>query len=375
MRERLGDLRAELAGLTPTGLSGADAAAVVRFGVDLERLGVAIKTRFAKRVADTGAFATTGHRDAASWLAGVSGESTGAAKSVLDTAEKLTQAPKVEEAFSDGKLSLAQAKVVAGAGSLDPSSQDQLLASAKQDSFQELKEGAARIKRAALGEAAEEAKERRAHEGRFLRITPTAHGGVRLSGRLTRLDGARVVSVLDAERQVVFKEARKAGRRTTHEAYLADAFVRVIGGERSRRPQAKVVVHADLTALNRGSVEGDERCEIEGVGSIPVAVARDLFGDCWAEFIVKDGDDVRTITSHKRTIRQPLRDAVLARDGRRCVVPGCPNTKYLQFDHIWEFARGGRTELKNLQLLCTPHHKQKTLYGFRMVGGKWVGPD
>jgi len=60
------------------------------------------------------------------------------------------------------------------------------------------------------------------------------------------------------------------------------------------------------------------------------------------------------------------------------VVPGCPNDKYVQFDHIVEFAKGGRTELKNLQLLCTHHHKQKTLYGFRVVRGpdgiRWVGP-
>jgi len=54
------------------------------------------------------------------------------------------------------------------------------------------------------------------------------------------------------------------------------------------------------------------------------------------------------------------------------VVPGCPNDKYVQFDHIVEFAKGGRTELKNLQLLCTHHHKQKTLYGFRIIGGKWT---
>jgi|GEM_PF-6628902 len=67
LRDRLRDIREGLAGLTPTGLSGTDAAAVVGFGVDLERLGVALHTRYAKRVADTKADEMTRHHDAASW--------------------------------------------------------------------------------------------------------------------------------------------------------------------------------------------------------------------------------------------------------------------------------------------------------------------
>jgi len=81
------------------------------------------------------------------------------------------------------------------------------------------------------------------------------------------------------------------------------------------------------------------------------------------------------VTSHKRTIPSTLRAALWERDGGRCVVPGCPHDRYLQIDHVVPFAKGGPTELANLQLLCGPHHKMKTLYGFRMVGGKWVGPD
>ncbi|HVX20644.1 MAG TPA: HNH endonuclease signature motif containing protein, partial [Acidimicrobiales bacterium] len=113
-------------------------------------------------------------------------------------------------------------------------------------------------------------------------------------------------------------------------------------------------------------------------GSIPVAVAQDLLGDAWVELVLRQGTDVTTITSKKRTIPTAVRTALWARDGGRCVVPGCPHTKYLQIDHDRAFARGGPTELANLQLLCSHHHRQKTLYGFRVVrgpdGARWVGP-
>ncbi|HVX20330.1 MAG TPA: hypothetical protein VHB02_03175, partial [Acidimicrobiales bacterium] len=312
IQAHLTEVRAELAGLAPTTLSESDVTALVRLGVELERLGAALRTRYAKRVADTRAFETTGHHDAANWLAGVSGESTGAAKGVLTLADKLAQVPLVDQAFSNGRLSAAQATVVAGAGALDPSSQEHLIERAEQASFRELKEAAARVTRRALGEASELAKERRAHEQRFLRFTPTAHGGVRLSGRLTRLDGARVASVLDAERQQVVNDARTAGHRTRDEAHLADALVRVVCGDPATRPRAQVTVQADLAALKRGSVEGDEVCEIPGIGSIPVAVAQDLLGDAWVELVLRQGTDVTTITSKKRTIPTAVRTALWA---------------------------------------------------------------
>jgi hypothetical protein len=106
IREHVDRLRAELAGLAPTGLSGTDAAAVVALGVEIERLGAATCTRYARRVAETKAY--DGYKSAANWLAAKTGESTGAAQGLLDVAEKLAKAPLVDEAFSDGRLSLAR---------------------------------------------------------------------------------------------------------------------------------------------------------------------------------------------------------------------------------------------------------------------------
>ncbi len=375
IREHVDRLRAELAGLAPTALSGTDAAAVVAVGVEIERLGAATCTRYARRVAETKAY--DGYKSAANWLAAKTGESTGAAQGLLDVAEKLAEAPLVDEAFSDGRLSLAQAKIVAGAGAVDPASQEQLIGSATRQSFRELVDDARRIRRRALGEATEAAKEARAHRRRYVRVWAPDEGGLRLEAWLPRIDGARVKAVLEDEADRVFKEAHAAGRREPAPAYLADALVHVVCGDAASRPKAHVDLRVDAAALRRGGVDGDEICEIPGVGSVPVGVARDVLGDSVFRLVVTNGTDVRTVTSRKRTIREPLRAALRERDGG-CAVPGCPNTRYLEIDHDWELSRGGPTQLDNLQLLCTHHHRLKTAFGFRLLGPpgerRWVPP-
>jgi hypothetical protein len=114
IREHVDRLRAELAELAPTALSGADAAAVVAVGVEIERLGAATCTRYARRVAETKAY--DGYESAANWLAAKTGESTGAAQGLLDVAEKLAEAPLVDEAFSDGRLPQADDSGTAAGG-------------------------------------------------------------------------------------------------------------------------------------------------------------------------------------------------------------------------------------------------------------------
>jgi hypothetical protein len=372
----LAGLRAAVASLVPDQLTGPDAARLVERGVEIERLGAATCTRYARRVAETKAY--DGYTSAANWLAAKTGESTGAAQGVLDVAEQLAEAPLVDQAFSDGRLSLAQAKVVAGAGAVDPASQAQLIGSATRQSFRELVDDARRIRRRALGEATEAAKEARAHRRRYVRVWAPDEGGLRLEAWLPRIDGARVKAVLEDEANRVGKEAHAAGRREPAPAYLADALVHVVCGDAASRPKAHVELRVDAAALRRGEVDGDEVCEIPGVGSVPVGVARDVLGDSAFRLVVTDGTDVRTVTSRKRTIREPLRAALRERDGG-CAVPGCPNTRYLEIDHDWELSRGGPTQLDNLQLLCTHHHRLKTAFGFRLVRGpdgtrRWVTP-
>ena len=57
-----------------------------------------------------------------------------------------------------------------------------------------------------------------------------------------------------------------------------------------------------------------------------------------------------------RTATKKMRRALAERD-RRCVWPGCDRPpEWTQSDHIKPWARGGKTEVEGMRLLCTPHH-------------------
>ncbi|WP_431604677.1 HNH endonuclease [Corynebacterium accolens] len=53
------------------------------------------------------------------------------------------------------------------------------------------------------------------------------------------------------------------------------------------------------------------------------------------------------------------RQQALNRDHHQCVQ--CGNTENLEVDHIKNVANGGNHDLDNLQTLCRPCHKRKTL--------------
>ena len=375
VRRAVALLRMALAAAPPGRLSGADAAALGELYCEAERAAGAGKALCARRVEVTGAYRTLGHRDGAGWLAAVGGEPVGRAKDLLATAEASCRVPTVAAAFAAGELSAPQAKVIAGAAALDPGSAGPLLETARQASFAEVRALAQRTVRRAQGEQRLADQEARAHARRYCRISEPAGGGLRLDALLTKRDGARLKAALEAEVQVLFCESAEP-----HERLRADALVRLCGragGERGG-PRAHVAVRVDVGALRRGATEGDETCEIPGVGQVSVAVARELLGDAWFNLVLTDGVDVHCVTSTKRTIPAALRVALAERDPV-CVVPGCAVAHNLEIDH-WrlDFCRGGRTELDNLARLCGRHHAHKTTLGWRLAGGpgkwRWLPP-
>jgi len=379
-RQAAGVLRRVLAAAPPEQLSAEAAAALAEAFAEAERLAAAGKALYAARVKATDGHRAAGCRDAASWLAGISGDPVGRARVVLDTADAVSGSPAVRDALADGQLSAAQAQLIGTATAVDPSCGPELVDLARRASFRELRDRAARVRRRSRTEADEVERERRVHQRRYCRITEPDAGGMRIDAWVTKVDGARLLARLAADAEAVFKEAWAAGRREPHERYMADALVRLAdaGGEGGGRPVPHVVVRADAAALVRGAVDGDEVCEIAGVGPVPVATARALLGEGFFTLLLTDGADVRTVTSTTRTVPRRVRVALAERD-RCCVVPGCPVTDHLEIDH-WrvDFARGGLTRLDNLARLCGPHHAMKTNAGWRLAGGpgrwRWLPP-
>ena len=137
-------------------------------------------------------------------------------------------------------------------------------------------------------------------------------------------------------------------------------------------PTCSVIVRVDRDALLRGHTEGDECCEIDNQGPIPVAMARDLANDSFLRIVFHEAGDIRAVCHLGRTINQQLRTALVFRD-RTCVVPGCGTSFGLEIDHIVPFAEGGPTTLDNLALLCHHHHFLKTYEGW-VLSSEGTGP-
>jgi hypothetical protein len=65
----------------------------------------------------------------------------------------------------------------------------------------------------------------------------------------------------------------------------------------------------------------------------------------------------RTLGVPLRSVTPQLRRLVLARDGGRCVVPGCGHWRFIDVHHMVSRKRGGPNRLDNLACLCTAHHR------------------
>jgi hypothetical protein len=319
------------------------------------------------------------------WLAGQSGQGVGKARHDLEMAGKLAAQPELEDALRSGAVSPTQASVLLPALEADPDASERLIGAAQEDSLNELRQECQRVVAAKRSEEEAELRDARLRERRHLHIGTTEEGMVSIRGELPPVEGAVVKNALEVMKRRIFDEARKAGRRESHEAYMADALVALCNAEggatpRTAGPRAEIVLHVSAEALRRGDLQPGEICEIEGVGPVPLSTVEYLFGDAWAKLIIEKGVDIAAVTHFGRCIPAHL-DTALSKRDRVCAVPGCGISYGLERDHIIPVAEGGKTELANLVKLCRRHHYLKTHHFWRLTGGpgawRWVNirPD
>jgi hypothetical protein len=364
----------------PAGLTGDEARSLVDLLAQAERAAASGIALLSPRVVETGAHTKAGHASAAEWLATVAGSSAGVAKGRLATAERAKADGELTQALHDGELSVAQLAVMGRAEAAAPGGARTLLGLASAGaSHQELSAAAVRIGAAARSKESERARRVRVHNNRHFRWQQCPEGGIRGAFFCDEIEWARVCAGLEAQAK---QRWQGPGAGTSLEAHRLDAFLAMLGGttssEKPTKARPHTIVVIDAEALRRGTASGGELCEIEGIGPVSVEAARELIGEGGLQFLVKDGVDVRTITSTTRHLPQRVAAALLVRD-RTCVVPGCGKRRGLEVDHCGvDYGDNGPTEMANLAKLCADHHDLKTYGGFRLEGGpgawKWITP-
>jgi hypothetical protein len=163
------------------------------------------------------------------------------------------------------------------------------------------------------------------------------------------------------------------------EARRADALVLLCSARIAADPdpdRATLVIHASLETL----AGADRNAEIENGPAVSPDTARRLACDARLQVVAEDEHG------------QPLRLGRLSRDpssamlrqlrhrDRECRFPGCGMRRFTNAHHVTWWSRGGATDLENLVLICTFHHRLVHEHGWRLArhpdnAVDWFQPD
>ena len=98
------------------------------------------------------------------------------------------------------------------------------------------------------------------------------------------------------------------------------------------------------------------RCHLEDGPAISPAAARALACHATVSWMLHDHDGtLLDVGRRHRRATVALRRAVRERDNSRCQFPGC-RSRRTDIHHIIPWAKGGKTRLRDLILLCEAHH-------------------
>jgi hypothetical protein len=365
-----------VAGFDPSLVTASDAMALVSAFDRIERMGAAGKALAAGRVAQTELWRRKGHKSAAHWMAADTGVAVGDAVRVLQTASALEHCDATAEAFRTGGLSGRQAKVIAEAANVAPGVEAELLAAASRLSVRELDDKARRLTHAASDES-DAQRSARWQANQALHTWTNADGMGCGQWQVPPADQARMLAAIGVERDRIFQDARRTGRRDRAEVYDARALIAVFdtaarsgvstdGREGRSSRDVKIIVRVDHSALVLGDVAAGEVCEIAGLGPVDVATVREwVAGDAFKAAIVADGVDIRSVVHLGRRPIELQHTALEWHTAGTCAIEGCTSTARIEIDHVEEWALTNRTILDALASVCGHHHDLKTHHGYR----------
>lgn len=288
--------------------------------------------------------------DMAQWLAQAIGISRWKARRLTDASHAMGELPVTTAAFERGELSLDQ--FVEFTRLATAATEAKLLSWAKRAS-----PGAIRARADAERRIAEQ-ETQEADRWRFLDWSwEDDNTRLWLTGSLPADQGTKFIKAVDrlAQKMPVSPEDG-TDEATTMEARRADALVAMASASIAADPdvdRATVVLHIEAGSLRQGGSNGI----VHGGRPLAPELTEMLMCDSRLQTVLHDDDGAAVgISSPSYVVPQGLRREVERRDGFRCAFANCGRQGFTQVHHIVPWPEGP-TELSNLLLLCTRHHR------------------
>ena len=169
-----------------------------------------------------------------------------------------------------------------------------------------------------------------------------------LEPRVVRLELPPAVYALFLEARRVLE--RRVGAAMTDADFMGEACRIVLDGGNAapdgNQPRHQIAI----------SVCADCRRGWQDSGGTSVELAPAAIERARCDAVELGRVDGETVAERRRAIPAPIRRAVLARDHRRCTIPGCTSSVFVDVHHIQPRSAGGANTLRNLTTLCGLHH-------------------
>jgi hypothetical protein len=287
------------------------------------------------------------------WMCGIDRRT---AREHVRVARSLEDLPLTRVAFARGELSYAKVRAITRVATGE--TEASLVEWARHGTASHLEEivrGFRRVKR--LLEL-EETNQR--HANRYARWRWNDDGSLAFSARLDPEAGAQLIAAIEGMTAIVGGSAEPASVEESPEARRADALVALAeaavagGAEGLAAHVPEVVVHVDVAVL---SDDADGDCLLDDGPALAPETARRLACEAGIVTIIEDADG-NPLNIGRRHRRPPtaMRRALAARDGS-CRFPGCGSRRFLHAHHVVHWARGGKTSVRTMALLCSKHHR------------------
>jgi 5-methylcytosine-specific restriction endonuclease McrA len=323
------------------------------------------------------------------WLAWKCQVAPGTAREQVRVARALRTLPVIASEFAAGRMSYAKVRALTRIATAETEADLAELAGPMT---------AAQIERfVAAHRRVSRADDQHSIEGRRLSYRVEDDGSLVMSVRLPSTDGAVVLQALRAacgdlehphrlhadeqpvetEQQAPLQKAPKGVAAAL--VGLAGAFLAGKIAGASNPDIYQVIVHVGAEALTaEDGLEGDSqpdstpaghpadplRCHLEDGPAISRATAQRIACQATVSWMLHDHKgDVLDVGRRHRRPPPALRRAVRERDRYRCRAPGCQSRR-TDIHHIRPWAKGGKTRLRDLILLCEAHHMIVHAYGY-----------